>query len=48
VTFSPDGRRVAFASDRAGSYDVYVMDADGQSPTRLTNDPGRESAPVWR
>ncbi len=28
-TYSPDGRRIAFTSDRAGTNQVYVMDADG-------------------
>ena len=27
--WSPDGSRIAFASDRDGDWDIYVMDADG-------------------
>ena len=27
--WSPDGRRIAFQSDRDGSWEIYVMDADG-------------------
>ena len=27
--FSPDGKRVAFASDRAGNWDIYLMDVAG-------------------
>jgi tricorn protease len=34
--FSPDGRRVAFSSNRQGNYDVYVVPADGGVPTQLT------------
>ena len=32
----PDGRKIAFASDRYGNDDIYVMDADGSTPERLT------------
>lgn len=34
--WSPDGRQIAFASDRYGNNDVFVMDADGGSARRLT------------
>ena len=35
-SWSPDGRRILFFSNRAGSTDVYSMDADGSNVTRLT------------
>ena len=44
---SPDRTRIAFSSNRSGSYDLYLMDADGGSPRRLTTDPGIEGEPVW-
>ncbi len=44
---SPDRSRIAFSSDRAGSYDLYLMDADGRNPRRLTTDPGSEGEPTW-
>lgn len=34
--WSPDSKNIAFASDRHGSFDVFVMSADGGKPTRLT------------
>ena len=34
--WSPDGQRIAFASNRDGNTEVYVMDADGSEPTNLT------------
>ena len=35
-SWSPDGQNIAFSSDRAGTYDIYVMDAEGNHPVRLT------------
>ena len=34
--WSPDGKQIAFASDRYGNMDVFVMPADGGSARRLT------------
>ena len=34
--WSPDGSQIAFASNREGSLDVYVVSRDGGAPTRLT------------
>ena len=34
--WSPDGKKLAFASSREGSLDVYLMNATGGSPVRLT------------
>ena len=36
-TWSPDGTRLAFASDRGGSTDVYLMNADGSGVVRRTD-----------
>ena len=33
--WSPDGKRLAFTSDRAGSYDLYEKAANGSGPERL-------------
>ena len=35
---SPDGKTIAFASDRSGNWDLYLMDADGGPAVQLTND----------
>jgi eukaryotic-like serine/threonine-protein kinase len=47
--YSPDGRRIAFSSDRAGgSMEIWLSEADGSSPTRLTRGPGRyQGSPRW-
>lgn len=34
--WSPDGKSLAFASDREGGMDVYIVSAEGGVPTRLT------------
>ena len=39
--------KIAFASDRAGSMDIWVMNADGTNPVQLTNDPHNELEPAW-
>jgi Tol biopolymer transport system component len=44
--YSPDGRRVAFVSDRAGSLDLWVTNADGSGPFQLTSQ-GAQSTPRW-
>jgi hypothetical protein len=44
---SPDRTRIAFSSNRNGSFDLFVMDADGSSPRRITTDAGTEGEPVW-
>ena len=45
--WSPDGRQIAFESDRGGGLDIYVMNADGSAVKRLTNDPATDSEPAW-
>lgn len=46
--FSPDGDRIAFASDRAGSgYDVYSMKIDGSDLRRLTTAAGDDREPAY-
>ena len=41
--WSPDGKQLAFASDRLGSMDVYLVDKEGGVPTRLTTHSGNET-----
>jgi Tol biopolymer transport system component len=48
--WSPDGRRIAFfaATGHAGKYVVYVIDAQGGQPSRLTqNENELEALPAW-
>ena len=45
---SPDGRRLAFASDRSGFAEIWVTDADGGNGLRLTHSDGTGAQdPSW-
>lgn len=45
--WSPDGKRLAFASNRTGNGDVYVLDLAGGTPVRITYDDGRDQLDAW-
>ena len=45
--WSPDGSRIAFASDRDGSVDVFVMPASGGTARRLTDMSQSEMPLAW-
>ena len=45
--FSPDGRWIAFSSNRHGQYDVFVSPAYGGKPRRLTFDSAHDTALGW-
>src|SRR5262249_36435192 len=44
---SPDGKKIAFGSNRDGDYEIYVMNLNGTSTERLTNSPGMDFRPAW-
>lgn len=46
-SWSPDGKRIAFASNRDGKSEIYVMDVDGSNITRLTNNFAGDDFPRW-
>jgi Tol biopolymer transport system component len=46
-SFSPDGRRIAFTSDRHGNYDIYAMNSGGRDLRRITTNPGKDAFPSW-
>ena len=46
-SFSPDGRQVVFESDRSGSQQVYIMNADGSNQHRISFFGGRAATPEW-
>jgi Tol biopolymer transport system component/DNA-binding winged helix-turn-helix (wHTH) protein len=46
--FSPDGRRIAYTSWRAGvGADIWTMDPDGGNPAQLTTNPANDLIPSW-
>lgn len=46
--WSPDGKSIAFASDREGGFDVFVVDANGGIPKRLTTHTTNEFPIVFK
>jgi len=45
---SPDGKLIAFISDRKGQNNLWVMNVDGSNPREVFNDPNvRVSQPAW-
>ncbi|MBA3439070.1 MAG: PD40 domain-containing protein [Pyrinomonadaceae bacterium] len=46
-TWSPDGKRIAFASERSGNFEVFVMNADGTGQQNISNNPSHDSKPTW-
>ena len=47
VTWSPDGSRLAFHSNRDGDHDIYAMNADGTGLTNLTDNDWSDVSPAW-
>ncbi len=46
-SWSPDGRQIAFVSDRTGAPQIYLMDADGGKVRRLTYEGSYNTHPAW-
>ena len=46
-SWSPDGARIAFYSERDGNQEIYVMDADGSNPVNLTSNAADDIFPAW-
>jgi Tol biopolymer transport system component len=47
VTWSPDGRLIAYSSDRDGKSDIWVQQLGGGDPVRVTKGPDRNWQPDW-
>ncbi len=44
---SPDGTKIAFASNRSGYWDLYLLEIESGETTRLTNTETYDGAPSW-
>jgi len=46
--YSPDGRWIAFTSDRAGGDNIWIVDRDGKNPQQVTKETFRlTNSPAW-
>ena len=46
-SFSPDGKKIAFESDRLGYLDVWMCDSDGSNCSQLTSLHGQSGTARW-
>ncbi|MGD8376924.1 MAG: Tol-Pal system beta propeller repeat protein TolB, partial [Acidobacteriota bacterium] len=46
-SWSPNGRELAFTSDRGGRPQIYVMDAEGANARRLTYEGSYHDSAAW-
>lgn len=46
-SWSPEGSQIAFTKEREGSFDIWVMDPEGQNECLLVSDTGRADAVGW-
>jgi Tol biopolymer transport system component/DNA-binding winged helix-turn-helix (wHTH) protein len=46
-TWSPDGRTIAYSSDRGGKYQIWVQQIGGGDPIQITTGPGQNWQPDW-
>ncbi|MFQ6041507.1 MAG: DPP IV N-terminal domain-containing protein [Candidatus Poribacteria bacterium] len=45
--WSPDGKKIAFSTNRDGNWEIYVMDTKGENLVNLTNDPAKDQSSCW-
>ena len=45
--WSPDGKKMAFVSDRNGNTDIFIYDFASQQTTQITDNLGGDEFPAW-
>ena len=45
--WSPDGRMIAYSSDRSGNFDIWVQPVGEGNPVRVTSSPAHDWQPDW-
>jgi len=45
--YSPDGKQIAFSSDRGGTQEIWVCDSDGSNPVQFTSLGASSGTPRW-
>jgi TolB protein len=46
-SYSPDGKKIAYASRVNGEWEIFVADANGSNPVNLTNSKAADIQPAW-
>jgi Tol biopolymer transport system component/DNA-binding winged helix-turn-helix (wHTH) protein len=46
-TWSPDGKYIAYASDRSGNFDIWIQALAGGEPRQVTHDTEADTQPTW-
>ena len=47
LTWSPDGKNIAYVADQDGQQDIYRVSLEGREPIRLTDNEANDFSPAW-
>ncbi len=47
AAWAPNGRHLAFQSNRSGRWQIFAMALDGTPPTQMTRGPAEHTSPSW-
>jgi TolB protein len=47
LSWSPDGKRLAYVTDKDGNFEIYTTTLDGSDQRNLTQHGGRDMSPAW-
>ena len=45
--FSPDGTKIAYISNIDGDFEIYVVNAGGSEPIKITDNTAQDADPSW-